>query len=277
MARRRQAGGGGGDENRWLATYGDAVTLLMAFFVMLYAISQVDEQKFQLLVSGLAAPFDNTSDIQGLLEEGDGIVGPGRQTPLANPQTEGLELIPEGAPLPGMESSGTGSQDTAPIIDSPDEMAGVREALIEVLEAGGLDAERSLRSDVRGLVVALATDDLLFSSGSPRLHPDGETIIRSMTPVLSRFGNELLIEGHTDSVPLNQDGYTNWNLSSDRALAVLRILEGAGIDQTRLSATGYGEFSPIADNTTERGRQANRRVELIIVAGVSPLSSGPTP
>lgn len=277
MARRRQSGGGGGDENRWLATYGDAVTLLMAFFVMLYAISQVDEQKFQLLVSGLAAPFDNTSDIQGLLEEGDGIVGPGRQTPLANPQTEGLELIPEGAPLPGMESSGTGSEDSAPIIDSPNELAGVREALIDVLEAGGLDAEQSLRSDVRGLVVALATDDLLFSSGSPRLHPDGEMIIQSMTPVLAKFGNELLIEGHTDSVPLNQDGYTNWNLSSDRALAVLRILEGAGIDPTRLSATGYGEFSPIADNTTERGRQANRRVELIIVAGVSPLSSGPTP
>lgn len=275
MARRRQSGGGG-DENRWLATYGDAVTLLMAFFVMLYAISQVDEQKFQLLVSGLAAPFDNTSDIQGLLEEGDGIVGPGSQTPLANPQVEGLELIPEGEPLPGLESSGIGSQDSAPIVDSPDELAGVREALIEVLEAGGLDAEQSLRSDVRGLVVALATDDLLFSSGSPRLHPDGEKIIQSMTPVLSKFGNELLIEGHTDSVPLNQDGYTNWNLSSDRALAVLRILEGAGIDPTRLSATGYGEFSPIADNTTDRGRQANRRVELIIVAGVSPLSSGPT-
>ena len=128
----------------------------------------------------------------------------------------------------------------------------------------------SLRLDSRGLVVSIATDDVLFASGSPVLSAAGREIIDALAPILAGFDNQVLIEGHTDTVPLNENGYTNWNLSADRGLAVLEILEAGGINPRRLSATGYGEFRPISDNSTDEGRAANRRVEMVIVAGAPP-------
>lgn len=267
MARRDRGGGdGGGDENRWLATYGDAVTLLMAFFVMLYAISQVDTQKFLLLVSGLEDPFKNSAAEQGLLETGTGMVGPGAESGADQFSVPGIELIPDASPL-GVDSTeppddGTDEQRLVGV----EELQDVREALVEALQSFGLDPHVSLRLDSRGLVVSIATDDVLFASGSPELSEAGREVIGGLAPILADFDNEILIEGHTDTVPLDQNGYTNWNLSADRALSVLEMLVTSDINPRRLSATGYGEYRPISDNSTEEGRAANRRVELVIVA-----------
>jgi chemotaxis protein MotB len=269
MARKqRGGGGGGGDENRWLATYGDAVTLLMAFFVMLYAISQVDAQKFQLLVSGLQDPFKNKSAEQGLLDSGNGIVGAEFKDPQVSKTYDAVELLPNPAELVKTNNTPEQSQDPGGVkyIQSAEELAQVRDSLVEALTGFGLDPNVSLRLDSRGLVVSIATDDVLFASGSPALQPSGREIITALAPILEDFDNEILIEGHTDTVPLNQNGYTNWNLSADRAIAVLDLLQASGINPTRLSATGYGEYRPISDNSTETGRSANRRVELVIVA-----------
>lgn len=275
MARRNRDGAGGDDSNRWLTTYGDAVTLLLAFFVMLYAISQVDVQKFQLLVSGFQDPFKNQSLVDGLLETGDGIVG------QASPQTgsagvERLDIIPETVNIGGgAEHEEKEKEKPDTVLTTTEELAEVREALIEELEANGIETEVGLALDSRGLVVSIATDEVLFPSGSPVLQPDGEALIGLIAPILNRFDNEIRVEGHTDTVPLDNNGYTNWNLSSDRALAVLRLLEvGYHLNPTRLSATGYGEHRPVASNETEGGRQANRRVELVIVAGEPPEPTG---
>ncbi len=254
-------------ELRFMGTYGDAITLLMAFFVMLYAISQVDAQKFQLLVSGLADPFKNTSAEEGLLDSGTGIVGPQFKDPAIEENTqgvEGIELIPDPHPI---TASGSDEEEDGVFLSSAEELADVRDSLVDALQAFGLEPEVSLRLDSRGLVVSIATDDVLFASGSPVLSPAGREIIDALTPILTGFDNEILIEGHTDTVPLNENGYTNWNLSADRALAVLEILASGDVNPRRLSATGYGEFRPISDNSTEEGRAANRRVEMVIVAG----------
>lgn len=248
-------------ELRFAATYGDAITLLMAFFVLLYAMSQVDSTKFQLLVSGLADPFDNTSIEEGLLETGTGIVGAGFTDPQAGTAVEAVELVETPSDPPGEEDDPTDAR----YLDN-EELQEVQQRVVEALAIYGLEASVSQRLDSRGLAVSIATDDVLFASGSPNLSPEGAEIIASLAPILAEFENLILVEGHTDTVPLNQNGYTNWNLSADRALAVLQILEGAAINPVRLSATGYGEFRPVTDNGSESGRAANRRVELVIVA-----------
>ncbi len=249
-------------ELRFAGTYGDAITLLMAFFVLLYAMSQVDATKFQLLVSGLADPFDNTSIEEGLLDTGTGIVGAGFTDPQAGTAVQAVELVESPNDPPGETENPTDDR----YLSSSEELKEVQEKLVEALAVYGLAASVSQRLDSRGLAVSIATDDVLFASGSPNLSPEGAEIIASLAPILAEFDNLILVEGHTDTVPLNENGYTNWNLSADRALAVLQILEGAAINPTRLSATGYGEFRPLADNETESGRAANRRVELVIVA-----------
>jgi chemotaxis protein MotB len=248
---------------RFAGTYGDAITLLMAFFVILYAMSEVDALKFQLLVSGLADPFQNSAIEEGLLELGTGIVGVGYTDPEVGSRIQAIELVesPNRNPFDSEERE---EEDTTLLDD--EQLLEVQQRLIAALAEYGLEASVSQRLDSRGLAVSIATDDVLFASGSPVLSPEGIEIISSLTPIFADFENLILVEGHTDNVPYNRAGYSNWNLSADRALAVLEILEGSDINPQRLSATGYGEFRPVADNDSEAGRAANRRVELVIVA-----------
>lgn len=259
------ADGGGG----WLTTYGDTVTLLLAFFVMLYAISQVDAQKFQLLVSGLEDPFKNQSAINGLLETGSGIVGPTEQEDAIPAGVQGVNLLPNESSLEIPEAELL--EEAGRILATESDLVEVRNQLVDAFADLGLSTQLGAEIDTRGLVISIATDDVLFETGSPTLHNEAATLIGAITPVLKNFGNEIRVEGHTDTVPLDNNGYTNWNLSSDRALAVLGLIaDDQDINPRRLSATGYGEFQPIASNEDAPGRQQNRRVELVIVASIPP-------
>jgi chemotaxis protein MotB len=268
MARDRKRGGGGDDGGgeRWLATYGDAVTLLMAFFVMLYAMSTVDALKFEAFVSGLEGPFDNKSIEQGLLDAGPGIVG------NAIPQAAGeqgarpapVEVVdrPQGAPQP--EASATAS----PQERVPDQLERVQAELEAGLAAVGFPSDvADFRRNERGLVVSIATDDVLFDSGSAQVVQTGQVLVATVADVLKRFPNDIVVEGHTDNVPLRRGGYTNWNLSTDRAVAVLSLLtEAHGFPAQRLGAAGYGEYRPRVPNETPEQRALNRRVDVLVIA-----------
>ncbi len=269
------------NELRWLTTYADVVTLLMAFFVMLYAISQVDQTKFQLFVSGLADPFDNPAVADGLLTEGTGFVGAGSQGTGENDiETFGAPALLDGLPSitdleeeddPGEQPEeftdadpGAGEGEENVVTD--EQLVEVRDAIQVALEDAGLAGNVDFEITARGLVIAIATDHVLFASGSAQFGADGDAIVAAIAPTLSTFDNQILVEGHTDTVPLDRFGYDNWNLSTDRALAVLKALASSeGIDPPRLVATGYGEYHPRANNETDEGKQANRRVELVVV------------
>ncbi len=288
MARRQKKKPPEDNELRWLTTYGDVVTLLMAFFVMLYAISQVDVQKFQLFVSGLADPFDNSSATQGILDEGNGIIGQSNGTErigqgqlygigvlddlpdTADPDPDSAELAEETAPT----TTTTLAPGEVPTITTEGDVVGVAEDIYEALREAGIEDIVDIALDERGLSIAIATDDVLFSSGSARFGAEGEAIVAALAPVIAGFTNQVLVEGHTDAVPLNRGGYDNWNLSTDRALAVLKLLAGLGIDPERLAATGYGEHQPRSDNLTVEGRADNRRVELVIVIDQETADNG---
>ena len=267
---------------RWLATYGDVVTLMMAFFVMLYAISQVDQQKFQLFVSGLQDVFDNEAATEGLLDGGEAIVGAASNEPEeGDAGIEGVQLLdglPQrdtNEPPPPPDPDATGAD--ALLLDMT-ELLEVRTAISEAFEAAGFETRATFELDTRGLVVSVATDGVLFRSGDFRLSDEGKDIVRLIGPIIQGFDNQVLVEGHTDSVPLDRGGYTNWNLSADRALAVLSLLQAEfAIEPHRLAATGYGEHRPKASNDTVEGKAANRRVELVIVAGTTaPSTQGRT-
>ena len=268
------------NELRWLTTYADVVTLLMAFFVMLYAISQVDQTKFQLFVSGLADPFDNPAVSEGLLASGTGFVGADMGDGTSDMETFGAPALLDGLPelLEEPEAAaryepnenvdpdpGAGGTDPDAVV-TDEQLLEVRDAISASLEAAGLIGSVDFELTSRGLVIAIATDHVLFDSGSAEFGSDGDTIVAAIAPTLATFNNDILVEGHTDTVPLDSFGYDNWNLSADRALAVLKALvKWDGVDPARLVATGYGEYSPRESNETDEGKASNRRVELVVV------------
>ncbi len=270
------------NELRWLTTYSDVVTLLMAFFVMLYAISQVDQTKFQLFVSGLADPFDNPAVSEGLLSEGTGFVGSDMGDGTSDFESFGAPALLDG--LPALETleddseltvyeqnenedpdPGEGGENPDAVV-TDEQLIEVRDAISSALEEAGLLGSVDFQLTTRGLVIAIATDHVLFSSGSAEFGADGDSIVAAIAPTLATFDNEILVEGHTDTVPLDSFGYDNWNLSADRALAVLKALaKWDGVDPARLVATGYGEYRPRESNETDEGKASNRRVELVVV------------
>ncbi len=258
--------GGGDDSSRWLGTYGDAITLLMAFFVMLYAMSEVDAAKFEAFVAGLQDPFGNTAASDGLLDMSPGIVGdagdtvPGDTTNPIDEQLSSLLPVPEREPDPDQPPADMATQDVR-------QLEGVRAAIEASLASAGMLDLADFRFDTRGLVMSLATDNVLFASGSTAISPLGRELVAAVAAPLRGFGNDVFVEGHTDDVPLDRRGYSNWNLSTDRAVAVVElILADHGFDPDRLGAAGYADNRPLTANDSDAGRATNRRVDILIVA-----------
>lgn len=276
MARKRAAEAEEDASGRWLTTYGDAITLLMAFFVMLYSMSSVNAEKFNAFVSGLEGPFKNKSLILGLLDTGAGVVGSGGASAAmdatmgaAPPKVQVAGNIADENGDGPSETEGDAAESVGapPLTGVPDQLEEVRRELEEGLVAAGLPADiATYRRDEKGLVVSIAADNVLFDSGSSHVGGTGERIMAVVAGVLAGFSNDVLIEGHTDDVPLRRGSYTNWNLSTDRAVSVLRVLaEAHGFPQQRLGAVGYGEFRPRVSNDSPANRALNRRVDILVI------------
>jgi chemotaxis protein MotB len=238
----------------WLTTYADAVTLLMAFFVLLYAMSEVDVIKFTAFLEGLRVPFGNAAG-EGLLPETNGL------------EPDGSPIIP---PAPALEASRERTQELVEAVrhrqQANDQLDLVAAALTAALREQGLDQLVEQRREERGLVVSIASDDVLFELGSTRIGAIGREVIAVVSETLDGFPNPIVVEGHTDDLPLMRAGYTNWNLSTDRAVAVLSLMiERHGLPSDRVAAAGYSEYHPLADNTTAGGRARNRRVDIVVL------------
>ncbi|MGH2734350.1 MAG: OmpA/MotB family protein [Actinomycetota bacterium] len=247
--------GGGGADARWLISYADLVTLLTAFFIALFGISQADADKFDKFVGGLG-PFGNPR-AEGILDGGTGIVG----------ATDAIKAV--GTDVAGVTGGieATGNFGAKPHLATKAELPEIQKAIEAELARKGFPDAVDFDQTRRGLVTSVATDRVLFDSGSTHISERGAQIVGAIATTLNKLTNEVLVEGHTDNVPLNRAGYDNWNLSTDRAVAVAKLLQRRyGIRPQRLAATGYGEYSPKAGNSTDVGRAINRRVEIVIVA-----------
>lgn len=225
-------------EQAWITTYGDMVTLLMAFFVMLFAISTLEQEKFEAFVAGLA-PFGNDGGSP------IGEAGPPIESPVTVLELDATKLQ---APALAPELQQLGDQ------------------LLAAVAAAGHPGALDITEDERGLGVTIKTDSVLFDIGSATVTPMGEQIIAAIAPPLASVDNQLLVEGHADTTPLDRGGYTNWNLSTDRAVAVVNVLvDQHGLRPERLTASGFGEFRPRDPGTSPEAKARNRRVDLIVV------------
>lgn len=252
----------------WLTTYADAVTLLLAFFVMLFAMSSTDAAKFEQMARSMRAAIVGTD---GALPASAGLVGDAAPMPPPAPMT------PEVAPdlVPAVPTAPEPAEESDEAFAGADELA---ERIHRDLSEQGLLDIAEVEATPDGVTVRVRTDEVLFATGSAEVQPVARTVLSALAPSLRSIPNPLRIEGHTDDVPIGTPEYTNWNLSADRAVAVLSLLvDEHGVDPTRLQAVGFGEHAPLVPNTSPANRRANRRVEIIIQADRDAASATATP
>jgi chemotaxis protein MotB len=257
--RKKHAGGGHGDDERWLLTYADMITLLLALFVVLYAISSVNTSKFRELQTSLRDAFSGK-----IITGGEGIMETGVSATRETPQSVIPNITP---PTPQIASPTDRVRAEALAARREDEeFQRIKQQIEQYARAHGLGDQVEAVIARRGLVVRLLTDRVLFDSGMADLKQQG-------MPLLGHVGNLLaidrihpiLVEGHTDDVPISTARYaTNWELSTSRATEVVRFLIDRGVPNTRFGASGYADLHPIGTNSTDRGRARNRRVEVVL-------------
>ena len=268
MGRRRRAEEHENHE-RWLVSYADFITLLFAFFVVMYSISSVNEGKYRVLSDSLIAAFEGPAKSINPVQIGETV-----RVPISRgnaPATSLLEVdsvyrgvadggaeAPEEASSPDEEGQGTGAR-----LADMEELGRAFEASLQpLIEEGLVD----IRRRDEWLEVEIKTS-ILFASGSARLFGEAVPVLRELADILGQFPNPIQVEGFTDDVPINTVAYpSNWELSAARAASVVHLFTRSGVLPQRLVAIGYGEYRPVADNATVDGRAKNRRVVIVIPA-----------
>ena len=276
----------------WAIPYGDLVTLLLAFFVVMYAMSSVNEGKYRVLSDSLNEAFHGTPRSPQPVQTGAGRLQPIEQLPLTqvqrmiNPHLPVRHVVPQAAAAdsaPSAAASASQQQQLRGADSATDTDTGA--AAVAAAAGGNLsqvaeDVSRALapliaagQVRVRRYDAWVAVDistDILFGSGVARLNASAITPLQRVADTLKGLPNSIRVEGHTDDRPIRTTAYpTNWELSAARAASVVRLFIDRGIAPRRLAVVGYGEFRPVMPNTTTAGRNANRRVEIMIFNGDS--------
>ena len=246
------------NHERWLVSYADFVTLLFAFFVVMYSISSVNEGKYRTLSDSLGDAFSkknaDTSKTQITAIQPIQVGTP----PMA---LQAIEL-----PNPTLEEVEKKHDLSEEILRERRNLIYASEQFVEVLEPF-IDQELVSVKKHDFWIELEMNSELLFASGEAELSGKALPVLKKVSEIVRRMPNTLNVEGHTDNVPINTVAFpSNWELSSARATSVVRELVKDGIDPSRLSAIGYGEYHPIADNTTEQGRFENRRVVIVLMS-----------
>lgn len=211
----------------WMTTYGDMVTLLLCFFVMLLSFSTIQEAKFHDAVSSLKGAF-------GVLKNPDSVI---MQEEVVVPRADTNEW---------------------------QEMLHELQQVRQVLAEQGLAEEVHLSIEKEGITIQIATP-MLFEPAKADLKAEGARVLDRLAKALLALDTEIRVEGHTDNVPISSEQFpSNWELSAARAVAVLKYLIGQGLPPDQLAAVGYGEYQPVAPNDTEQGRHRNRRVDIFV-------------
>jgi len=260
MARKRKRQPEHVNHERWIVSYADFITLLFAFFVVMYSVSSINEGKYRVLSQTLTQAFQESSrslkpiQVGDLQQQGRDMAGADRYGALIQSSMRiGPGTVDESSNLADMPADE--SQRLNFLAATIEDMLGayVEQDLVEVVYA-------------QDRVLVNMKDKMLFASGSATLSTTAVTALRDISRVLSKVPNQIQVEGNTDNRPIHTEEFpSNWELSAARAASVVHLLSRMGIDPVRLSAIGYGEHRPAASNDTEEGRAKNRRVSLVIL------------
>jgi chemotaxis protein MotB len=282
-APRRRHKGGHEEEHvnheRWLVSYSDMITVLMALFIVLFAISQVDQQKYVALRDSLAAGF-NTNSNPSILDGTSGTLDGQSIEPKTSAAEGTAGMVNADAGL-GQQGANPSPPRVAADPDPPGvdpevlaaaqqeaaRLQGLRDQLAAQLAANGLGDTVRFRINERGLVMGLVADDVFFAAASAVLTPTAARVLDVSGPTLVAIPENVSVEGHANTVPVSGRYPTNWELSSDRATQVLRhLVEADGMPGNRIMAVGFGDARPLVAGDSPEALAANRRVDLVILS-----------
>lgn len=265
----------------WAIPYGDLMTLLLAFFVVMYAISSVNEGKYRVLSDSLFAAFRGSPRTLEPVQVGEKAVGSGADIQMTIVQ----QAILQGQPRSMLEPRPINVNDSHSTRHTPSstydsETQQTAEAVMQ-LEEVAQEVEQAMSGLVERKLIAVRRHghwveveirtDILFPSGVATLGPDAVAVMRQLAETLKPFPNPIRVEGHTDNRPISTAAFpSNWELSSARAASVVHLFTEAGLTPARLAVIGLGEYRPAQSNATAEGRNANRRVLLVILSGDTP-------
>lgn len=232
------------NHERWLVSYADFITLLFAFFVVMYAISSLNEGKYRVLSNALGSAFGKTQVVAIPLIEKKVVPVPAIIVKQSAQQRQNLEILSR-------------ERDTLTNVARD-----ILKALAPLVKQGKVRVTQSSR----GISVEINAS-VLFAPGDAKLTPESGEALNAVAQILKNDPHAIQVEGHTDSIPISTTAYpSNWELSSARASSVVRLFVADGIAESRLTAIGHGANFPVASNDTPEGRQRNRRVEVLILA-----------
>jgi chemotaxis protein MotB len=261
------------NHERWMVSYADMMTLLLVLFIVLYAMSQVDKDKFAALASGLSETFGGpisvtpgpTPDASVL----DGLSGAIDIASAIPPdQTVTKAEVDAAAARAAAERAQRVAAEAA---NAYDELAAARDRIEAALAAAGYAGAAQYEIDERGLVVHIVADAVLFDAEQAVLRPEGRAILDAVAPTLTELSNVLRVEGHANHLPVTEGGPwpSNWELSGYRASTVLRYLATGGVPEPRMSATGYSSTRPLVPESDPTALSVNRRVDIVVLSTAS--------
>ena len=243
------------NSERWLLTYADLITLLLALFMMLFAVSNIDKDKFKAFQASYADDLGKGVKAKEGPNENPSGKETGQEAKDPNAKPQAFEAVP----VPSASAS-----EKAKDLASKKDLAELQKKLKYDLKKQGLEKKVDVGIEDRGLVV-FVTDGVLFDSGQAQLRPEGAQVLSRLALVFKPIGNPLRVEGHTDNRPISTYQFqSNWELSGARAGTVVRTMIAGGIKPTRVRGDMYADTRPRTTNGTEAGRAKNRRVEIIV-------------
>ncbi|NND68747.1 MAG: flagellar motor protein MotD [Halioglobus sp.] len=265
------------NHDRWMVSYADFITLLFGFFVVMYSISSVNEDKYRVLSNALVGAF-NDQPVDLRVQQ----VVPLVDTPLYNdilsaadePEAQQV-VIPlranqgEVVTAAATKSPELEDQFTQDVLDAAEEEVNeLSETVVERMQPSLEEDLINLKRNKFWLEVEIKSS-LLFESGRSALIPSSVPLLLDLADIFADLPNRIHVEGFTDDRPIRTPLFpSNWELSAARAAAVVRLFERSGIDPSRMASIGYGEYQPLGDNDTEEARAKNRRVVLVVMAAM---------
>jgi chemotaxis protein MotB len=266
------------NHERWLISYSDMITVLMALFIVLFAISQVDQEKYIALRDSLAAGFMDTTTSPSVLDGTSGNLDGATVHKDTTPAdgSAGMVSADNGLGLQAADPMNPQVKDPEQQLDpavlaaaqaEAQHLQEIKERIAQALVANGLDGTVRFRIDERGLVLGLVADDVFFAPARAELTDTARLVLDVASPALVGLGENISVEGHANVIPVSGRYPTNWELSADRATQVLRhLVEVDGMPGGRIMAVGFGDTRPLVAGDSPEALAANRRVDLVVLS-----------